>query len=142
MSSHHQYTTLNFGDLEPTRMIIQLANRSVVQLISSSNNQGPSGSITPVTVHINLRSSSGDRQRDQNSENTYIIENEIQTQGLDLVISSSMTIAMADGDDPPLLARTSRIRSAGVRWCSNRSPLVTFDFSVPSLHFLNREKCH
>ncbi|RDY13605.1 hypothetical protein CR513_01444, partial [Mucuna pruriens] len=43
--------------------------------------------------------------------------------GLDSVIPSSTTIAMDDGDDPPLLARTLRIKSTRVRWCSNRSPL-------------------
>ncbi|RDY05466.1 hypothetical protein CR513_10702, partial [Mucuna pruriens] len=54
--------------------------------------------------------------RDQNSENTYIIGNEIQTQGLDLVTPSSTIIAMVDGDDPPLLARTLRIKSTRLHW--------------------------
>ncbi|RDX93957.1 hypothetical protein CR513_23715, partial [Mucuna pruriens] len=31
---------------------------------------------------------------------------------------------MVDGDDPPLLARTPRIRSTGVRWCSNRGDVA------------------
>ncbi|RDX84112.1 hypothetical protein CR513_34887, partial [Mucuna pruriens] len=78
----------------------------------------------------------------QNSENTYNIERKIQTQDLDSMIPPSTTIAMDDGDDSPLLARTLRFRSIRVRWCSNRSPLITFDFSAPSLHFLNREKRH
>ncbi|RDX79705.1 hypothetical protein CR513_39846, partial [Mucuna pruriens] len=78
----------------------------------------------------------------QKPENTYNIESKIQTQDLDLMIPSSTTIAMDDDDDSPLLARTLRFKSTRVRWCSNRSPLVTFGFSVPSLHFLNREKRH
>ncbi|RDY11481.1 hypothetical protein CR513_03851, partial [Mucuna pruriens] len=78
----------------------------------------------------------------QNSENAHNIESKIQTQGLDSMIPSSTTIAMDDDDDSPLLARMLRFKSARVRWCSNLSPLVTFNFSVPSLHFLNREKRH
>ncbi|RDY10004.1 hypothetical protein CR513_05533, partial [Mucuna pruriens] len=31
---------------------------------------------------------------------------------------------MDNDDDPPLLARTLRIKSAKVRWCSNRPPLA------------------
>ncbi|RDX92663.1 hypothetical protein CR513_25171, partial [Mucuna pruriens] len=38
------YKSLNFGDLEPTRMIIQLANRSVVQ---------PLGILEDVLVQVN-----------------------------------------------------------------------------------------
>ncbi|RDX75717.1 hypothetical protein CR513_44372, partial [Mucuna pruriens] len=51
--------------------------------------------------------------------------------GLDLVISSSTTIAMVGGDDPPLLVRTLRIKSTKVRWYSNRSPLfLTYTSSI------------
>ncbi|RDY00683.1 hypothetical protein CR513_16100, partial [Mucuna pruriens] len=45
MSCHHQYTkSLNFGDLEPTRMIILLASRSVMQ---------PLGILEDVLVQVN-----------------------------------------------------------------------------------------
>ncbi|RDY05731.1 hypothetical protein CR513_10401, partial [Mucuna pruriens] len=47
--------------------------------------------------------------------------------------SPSTTIAMADGDGSPRVARTLKIKSSGVRWCSNRSPPATFGFLVPSL---------
>ncbi|RDY13722.1 gag-pol, partial [Mucuna pruriens] len=55
------------------------------------NNQGPSGSFT-------------------------LVHSPYQPSGLDSVTPSSTTIVMVDGDGPPPLARTLRIKSTRVRW--------------------------
>ncbi|RDX97025.1 hypothetical protein CR513_20256, partial [Mucuna pruriens] len=69
---------------------------------------------------------------------TYIIKNEIQTQDMNSMNSSSTTITMVGDDGSPVLAKTLRIRSTRVRWQAKRSHLATFVLSVLDLQFLDR----
>ncbi|RDX89842.1 hypothetical protein CR513_28376, partial [Mucuna pruriens] len=104
-----------------------------VPMIMKKANQGPQGK---------PQYQCGNDYRLDTRVDHYTPLNTMMMCGLDSMIPSSTTIAMDDGDDSPLLARTLRFRSTRVRWCSNRSPLITFGFSTPSLHFLNQKKRH